>query len=356
MVAFSNQNKICFCKLLDSLLNRMKIYAQNWCQQQTKLALRRLLEWQFKGSYRIMLPNNKSLMPPNNLFTSSLVCQKDLGKIICLFLESLTKLKRNPIIIIFIVSCKFVQQLRTHKLLHSYKTPHTWWTPPLLLKLTSYGQGICRSVSYKSVFLTLSWKCSVFYCWTFFNWEMKHWQQEFSKQLRQSTMLLLQTLDWSGSRPLKHRTCWCVTKVFTPSLSNLNSKSILNWFHIYGTYHTFSPQLKSDHVLQLSGLGDKLLFPQLCTQNICFIFYRLCYQHEFARRIGYHHGRVFKGSRVRSTVQAPSSWGGFTLINRFNSHCCLKNLFINTTDVDKGKVLLQKIQSKPQKTNLTEVW
>lgn len=57
-------------------------------------------------------------------------------------------------------------------------------------------------------------------------------------------------------------TSWCMTKVFTP-LSNLNRKTILNWFHMYGTYHTFSPQLKSDSVLQLSGLGDKLLVSQL---------------------------------------------------------------------------------------------
>lgn len=57
-------------------------------------------------------------------------------------------------------------------------------------------------------------------------------------------------------------TSWCETKVFKP-LRNLNSKSILNRFHIYGTYHTFSPQLKSDSVLQLSGLGDKLLVFQL---------------------------------------------------------------------------------------------
>lgn len=83
-----------------------------------------------------------------------------------------------------------------------------------------------------------------------------------SSSFRQSTMLLLQTLDWSGSRPSMHSTSWFVTKVFTP-LSNLNSKSILNWFHIYGTHHTFSPQLKGDSVLKLSGLVDKLLVFQI---------------------------------------------------------------------------------------------
>lgn len=80
--------------------------------------------------------------------------------------------------------------------------------------------------------------------------------------------------------------------------SNLNRKSILNWFHIYGKYHTFFPQLKRDSVLQLSGLGYKLLLPLLLHPKHLFVFYRLCYEDEFTRRIGYHHGRVFKGSRV----------------------------------------------------------